>query len=91
MRRYSSAVVFAGSSSGLATTASTTIIGPTTSSQFGYALELADINGDGRFDLEVSDGASSVWLYAGDGSATLFPASSNKTLTGVAGTAFSPR
>ncbi|MDB4955589.1 MAG: hypothetical protein JWO36_3158 [Myxococcales bacterium] len=85
------ALVFAGSSSGLATTASTTISGPMTSSQFGYALELADVNGDGRFDLEVSDGASSLWVYAGDGTATLYPASSNKTLTGVAGTAFSPR
>src|SRR5947209_2261337 len=55
------------------------------------ALGMADLNGDGHLDVCVGTNASFVYVFAGDGTPTVFPPAPTKTITGYADVAFSPR
>ncbi|TGL68382.1 hypothetical protein EHQ67_14495 [Leptospira kmetyi] len=76
--------IYAGSSSGVNTTPITSITGP--GSNFGSALELGDLNGDGFCDLIVdantySGGAGRIYIFHSTGPAGI---TTTNTASGVA-------
>lgn len=50
---YNTVYIYNGSSSGVATTATTVLTGPSSSEEFGYSIALGDIQGNGYADLVV--------------------------------------
>ena len=76
-------LVFPGSASGPAPTASLTISGTGADTNFGQFLATPlDANGDGYSDLVIADGASTTLAYFFAGAATGLPASSTSLLNG---------
>ena len=57
--------VFSGSTSGLASTASSTVDGPQNSAYFGFTLDGGDVDADGYVDLVVGGAVARSWLLAG--------------------------
>ncbi len=82
---YGGAYLFRGSSTGLSTTATTSLTGPSIYSYFGYSVAgLGDISGDGYRDIAVgSYGTYSTYVY--EGASTGYSAATTLTGTGYFG------
>ena len=76
------ACVFHGSASGVSTTATSTLTGPSAAIRFGYALDSAgDVNADGYDDIVVGAHSGSL-AYVFHGSASGIPTTATTSLSG---------
>lgn len=85
------ALVFLGGSTGVSATSSATIPNPAMTSEFGYALAMTDMNGDGRLDVAVATNATPLYAFYATGATPPFPSTPSLTVMNLIDAAFSPR